>query len=146
MTTKLREKIIKVSRNEKIRNMILIYFAISIILAMISLVCIENMFWITSIIMISWILLMLIYDTFDEIENQEEEFIKNNKLLYIILSSDSLVSEYLFWLIWVPILIVTSKFIMGNFFTIVVLGIVIIVIILILAIIISKYFKKKLLE
>lgn len=101
MTT-LKEKIIALSRNEIMRKFMVVYAIITLVLLALSYFF--ELEPILSIVIIVTIVLYTIYGVLYAIRKQEMEIVKNNKLIYIILSDDLVLFSYIMFYICCPIL------------------------------------------
>ena len=147
MTTRIKEKIVALSRSKRVNKFFYIYLIVAIILVVIS----KNFF--TSIRLlnqISWIVAMLgifigvLWVAIEAIKKHEDEIIYKNSLIYLILSDDYAVEQYLIWIVCFVILPIISKWITINFITGAIFVVVTLTIIIKLSNIISICIKNKL--
>lgn len=144
MTTKLREGIIRLSRDERKRKCIL-GLALILVIAMFSMWFLKKMI-IVGILALLGLLLVFTDDMLDAIEKQKDEVIEKNKLLYIVLSERDVVERSIIYFIAFPILAIICKLVEVNFFIGVIIVIVFVVGINKLSNIITTHFKNKLSE
>ncbi len=144
MTTKLRERIVRLSRDERKRKWI-IGLALILVIAMFSMWFLKKMI-IVGILVLLGLLLVFTDDMLDAIEKQKDEVIEKNKLLYIVLSERDVVERSIIYFIAFPILAIICKLVEVNFFIGVIIVIVFVVGINKLSNIITTHFKNKLSE
>ena len=144
MTTKLRERIVRLSRDERKRKWI-IGLALILVIAMFSMWFLKKMI-IVGILALLGLLLVFTDDMLDAIEKQKDEVIEKNKLLYIVLSERDVVERSIIYFIAFPILAIICKLVEVNFFIGVIIVIVFVVGINKLSNIITTHFKNKLSE
>ncbi len=143
MTTKLKERIVALSRNEKARKVFNIYLFIALVVIIVS-------FFITELDIIARIIaaiaLLGIYISFalQAIKKQTDEVINDNKLIYIILSDIDAVEHYILFLVNIPILIIVFSFIELNVITGILYFVIALISISKFSKVISRYFKNKL--
>ena len=101
MTTKLRERIVRLSRDERKRKWI-IGLALILVIAMFSMWFLKKMI-IVGILVLLGLLLVFTDDMLDAIEKQKDEVIEKNKLLYIVLSERDVVERSIIYFIAFPI-------------------------------------------
>lgn len=144
MTTKLRERIVRLSRDERKRKWI-IGLALILVIAMFSM-CFFKKIIIVGILALLGLLLLFIDEVLDAIKKQKDEVIQNNKLLYIVLSERRVVEKLVEYLICLPIIFIICNFVKINFFA----GTIIIIVAFIgtieLSSMITTHFKNKLSE
>ncbi len=135
MTTKLKERIVALSRNERVEKNFIIYCWIGLAFLIFSYFF-NALRTIAFIMAVIAILGSFHYYAFKAIKKQTDEVINNNKLIYIILSDTEAVAHYM-----VPVLSVISVFVDFNLITGVLYIVVSLVIIFKLSKTISNYFK-----
>lgn len=142
MTTKLKERIVALSRNEKVEKVFKIYWWIILAFWIVS-------YFIMELKIIGWILgvigLLVIFIKYalNAIKKQTDEVIKDNKLIHIILSDIDAVENYIFLIVSILSCIVFS-FVELNLITGMLDIVIALVILLKLPRVVSKYFKNKL--
>ena len=122
MTTKLRERIVRLSRDERKRKWI-IGLALILVIAMFSMWFLKKMI-IVGILVLLGLLLVFTDDMLDAIEKQKDEVIEKNKLLYIVLSDRDVVERSIIYFIAFPILAIICKLVEVNFF----IGVIIVIV------------------
>ncbi len=99
-------------------------------------------------IVLIWIIVDLIIielnDTLMNTIKSKKEFLEKNNLIYVLLSDETFVSDYLFNIVGLPMgMYIMVKYL--NFIIIIVLVVLLMFITAIVSIIVSSYFEKKLL-
>lgn len=143
MTTKLREEMISLSRNQKKRIEFMI-LGLIIISAMFLMCFFEKIVILWILALLGFCLLLVIDEALDAIKKQKDEVIEKNKLLYIVLSERRVVEKLVEYFIWLPIVFIICNFAKINFFTGAIIVIVALVGISKLSYIITTHFKNKL--
>lgn len=137
-----KEKIIELSRNEIIKKFIIVYSIITVAMMMIEyFIELEP---IVSIVVVIAIVLYTIYGVLHAIRRQEMEVVKNNKLIYIILSDDLVLFSYIMFYICCPILQIITDFVKYKIIIRTITILILIVVASKISVLISKYFKSKL--
>lgn len=145
MTTKLKERIVTLSRNEKVEKVFNIYCWIGLAFLIVS-------YFITELKIIACIMAAIgllgifIYYALNAIKKQTDEVINDNKLIYIILSDINAVEHYILFIVNIPLLYIVFSFIELNVITGMLYIVIALVSILKFSKVISKYFKNKLSE
>ena len=144
MTTKLREGIVRLSRDER-KTKCILRLALILGIVIFSLLFFEK--WIiVKILSLLAFSLLFILRILDEIKKQNDEVIEKNKLLYIVLSEIDVVVRIILYFIAFPILVIISKFVEFDYFIGIIIVIVFAVGIIKLSNIITTHFKNKLSE
>lgn len=141
MTT-FKERIIALSRNEAIKKIIIVYSIITV--AMMIVAYFIELEPIISIVTIVAIVLYTIYGALYAIRSQEMEIVKNNKLVYIILSDDLVLFCYIMFYICCPILKIITDFVKYKIIVRTITILILIVVAHKTSELISKHFKSKL--
>ncbi len=147
MTTKLKERIVTLSRNKKVEKVCNIYCLIFII-ELIVHYFFKNMTILTLVMGGIFVLIVLIDIAFNAIREHKDDVLNNNKLIYIVLSNKDAVAHYIMYMGFIPIVFILSNLI-GIELNLITGSIYIVVGLLILSKlskIISDYFKNKLLK
>lgn len=145
MTTKLKEKIVKLSRNKKVEKVFKIYCWV-LIIELILNCFFKEMRILTLVMWCIGLLIALIFVTFDAIREQTDDVINNNKLIHIVLSNEGALAHYIIYIGILPILLVIQIFIETNWLTWVICLVIGSVAVIKLPKVISNYFKNKLSE
>lgn len=145
MTTKLKEKIVTLSRNKKVEKVLYIYCGIFIIELIINYFF-KEMRILTLVMACIGLLSLFISYAFDAIREQTDDVLNNNKLIYIVLSNEGAVAHYIIYIGILPILLVIQIFIEVNWLTWVICLVIGSVTVIKLPKVISNYFKNKLSE
>lgn len=142
MTTKLREGIVRLSRDERKRKWI-IGLALILVIAMFSMWFFKKMI-IVEILALLGLLLLFTDEVLDAIKKQKDEVIEKNKLLYIVLSERDVVERSVLYFIAFPIVAIICKFVEVNFS----IGVIIVIVFVVgtkkLSYIITTHFESKL--
>ena len=145
MTTKLKEKIVILSRNKKVEKVFKIYCCIFIIELIVNYFF-KEMRILTLVMAFIGLLSLFIFDAFYAIREQTDDVLNNNKLIYIVLSNEGAVAHYIIYIGILPILLVIQIFIEVNWLTWVICLVIGSVTVIKLPKVISNYFKNKLSE
>lgn len=144
MTTELKEKIVRFSRNGRKRKWI-IRLAIILVITML-LMCFLKKMIIVGILAFLGLSLLFIDDMLDAIEKQKDKVLEKNKLLHIVLSESRVVERVLIYFVEIPIISTICNLVEVNFFIGVIIVIIAFVGIIKLTSIITRHFKNKLSE
>ena len=109
MTTKLREGIVRLSRDKRKRKWI-IGLALILVIAMFSMWFFKKMI-IVEILALLGLLLLFTDEVLDAIKKQKDEVIEKNKLLYIVLSERDVVERSVLYFSAFPIVAIICKFV-----------------------------------
>lgn len=123
-------------------------FIIAIILISILVIFDSAIINVLGSIVLIWIIVDLIIielnDTLMNTIKSKKEFLEKNNLIYVLLSDETFVSDYLFNIVGLPMgMYIMVKYL--NFIIIIVLVVLLMFITAIVSIIVSSYFEKKLL-
>ena len=143
MTQKFRDWLIKNKRRKTFDNIYLIWFITTIILVLAS-------YWMSSLRVVSLIMFAMIiyffstiYSALDVIRRCDDRIIKDNRLLYIVLSSKRAVGDYLIFFVILPLILVLDMFIEFNFLIVFILIFLISCFLIKSADMITNHFRKK---
>lgn len=143
MTT-IKERIILLSRNKKVERI----YTICILILVVA--CLLLKLWAkknVAILTVVLILALIGYKSLDELSKLEIEFLRRNKIKYIILSNKDIMDVCLTWTIGMPIILNIDAFIKGTSLVELLVGIVVMIFALVLVKritnIITRYFRKK---
>lgn len=145
MTTKLKEKIVALSRNKKVEKVLYIYCGICIIELIINYFF-KEMRILTLVMACIGLLSLFIFYAFYAIREHTDDVLNNNKLIYIVLSNEEAVANYILYIGIMPILLVIQIFIEVNWLTGGICVVIGLVTVIKLSKVISNYFKNKLSE
>ncbi len=141
MATKLKNVIVNASRNRFLEGGMIICAIIALIIAIIG-----NFYYkIYTLGKISFyiaIFLHICISVLYAVKRQTEDFIRKNKLIYIIFSDKDTVSILSFWIIAYPIICITYKVTLIN----IVILIISVILIIKLESLVVRHFRKKLSE
>lgn len=144
MTTKLKEKIVALSRKEKMDKFFKLYTLIVLAVLLASFAFKELKVIVRIMLIIGLLWSFLHFYVLQAIRNQTDDVISNNKLLYIILSDKDTIAVIVEFIMIFPVLMILSKFIELNFITGALYVVTSVIIIKQLSKIISNRFKNKL--
>lgn len=143
MTTRLKEKIVTLSRNKKVEKVFYIYCVI-VIIELIVNYFFKEMRILTLVMTCIGLLSLFIFEAFYAIREQTDDVLNNNKLIYIVLSKELQVTHYIIIIGIIPMLWVISIFIEINWLTGGIYIVISLVTVIKLPKVISNYFKNKL--
>lgn len=145
MTTKLKEKLITLSRKEKELNIFLATYLVILLISIILSEYIEAIKPIVSVLgFIGIYPILLITLILTSLQKYDAETIRNNKLINLILSVRASTERLILWIIIFPIIWIITKNMEVNFISGTKIVVISIASTIMLGKIISNYFKEKL--